>query len=70
MSQQFKFKVGQRVWYQPESFGRKYPGSWVRVLKRTIEPVLGKTYQIRGWRKALPFVPEDKLSPEKPDDAV
>lgn len=69
MGQQFKFKVGQRVWYQPEVYEVKYPGYWGRITERTID-ACGKVYRLRSPRKPHGFVTEDKLSPEKPDDAV
>lgn len=62
MSQQFQFKVGDRVQLT-------LPGTaprWVRVLGRTIEPGLGRTYEVRypngrwgGW------VPETWLRPRE-----
>jgi hypothetical protein len=66
---QFKFEVGQRVWYQPECYGVLYKPSWVKITDRTIEPALGKTYRIRHQDgTGGGFVPEAKLAAVRPTE--
>lgn len=66
---QFKFKVGQLVWYQPEVRGKLYVPYRVRIMARTIEPALGKTYMIRSpKRSGTPFVREAELSSASPTE--
>jgi hypothetical protein len=55
----FKFKIGQRVMDTRS-------GQQVRIVKRTIEPALGKTYLIRHQDKRLGgYTPERFLEAEK-----
>jgi hypothetical protein len=63
MSGEFRFKVGERVWYQPSMAGSKRRR--VRIIARTIEPALGKTYQVRSPKMGgMPYVCESELSPD------
>jgi hypothetical protein len=55
----FKFKIGDRVTVTYES-GTVTHG---RILARTIEPALGKTYQVRDRKgRNLGYLPEALLS--------
>lgn len=66
----FKFKIGERVWYRPHL--TYYPSTKprrVRIIKRTVEAALGKTYLIRHQDGRLGgYVPEDRLSRENSND--
>ena len=56
----FKFRVGQRVIY-------KHTGQRVKIVNRTTEAALGKTYQIMQkihGRYIKPYVPEEYLEEE------
>lgn len=60
---QFRYRIGQRVWWQPEVYGVVYPRKRVKIIDRTIEPALGKTYRIRYQNgKSGGFVREAQLS--------
>lgn len=58
---QFKFKIGQRVVWTPNVGG--YPSRRVRIIKRTIEAALGKTYLVRYQDGRLGgYIPERDLA--------
>lgn len=61
----FLFAVGERLTWTPRVSG--YPPRRVRVVRRTIEAALGKTYQVRDCqtRKLLGYIPESDLTKEK-----
>lgn len=65
-SGQFKFKIGQRLIYTPHVFDTLYPPKRVRVVKRTIEAALGKTYLVKDCKtgRLCGYIPEVDLKEE------
>lgn len=57
----FLYKIGDKVTVTSPSTGVVVLG---RVIARTVERALGKTYLIRNQRgQSLGYIPEDRLSP-------
>lgn len=72
MAGQFKYKVGQRLWYEPQWYAQytfasgMNSGEWTRVMDRGINS-LGKVYKVKihGGRVTA-WIEEENFAPNKP----